>query len=77
MGFDDLPEAQRDYMLDRIHFIAAQGPSLRDDTGGLLRYMGLESIGVPVLLVEGGELAPGDRRDPWVNWRGGCPTRRG
>jgi pimeloyl-ACP methyl ester carboxylesterase len=57
-GFDDLPAAQRDYMLDRIHFIVEQGPSLRDDTGGLLRYMGLESLGVPVLLVEGGESPP-------------------
>lgn len=58
VGFDDLPEAQRDYMVERIHFIPAQGPSLRDDTGGLLRYMGLESIGVPVLLVEGAASPP-------------------
>lgn len=57
-GFDDLAEAQRAYMLERIHFIVAQGPSLREDTGGLLRYMGLESLGVPVLLVEGGESPP-------------------
>jgi pimeloyl-ACP methyl ester carboxylesterase len=57
-GFDDLPEAQRQYILDRIHFIVAQGPSLRDDSGALLRYMGLESLGLPVLLVEGGESPP-------------------
>lgn len=54
-SFDEMPEAQRQYILERIHFIVAQGPSLRDDTGGLLRYLGLESLGVPVLLVEGGE----------------------
>ena len=40
-------------MTDRIHFIAAQNPFLLDDSAGLLRYMGLESIGVPVLMVEG------------------------
>lgn len=57
-AFDDLPVAQRDYMLERIHFIVAQGPSLRDDSGGLLRFMGLESLGVPVLLVEGGISPP-------------------
>ncbi len=57
-GFDDMPEAQREYLLDRIHFIVAQGPALRDDSGGLLRYMGLESLGMPVLLVEGGDSPP-------------------
>lgn len=57
-GFDDLPEAQRAYILDRIHLIVAQGPSLAGDSGGLLRYMGLEGIGVPVLLVQGGDSPP-------------------
>lgn len=52
-AFDDLPVRQRHYMTDRIHFIAAQNPTLLEDAAGLLRYMGLESIGVPVLLVEG------------------------
>jgi lipase len=51
--FDDLPARQQHYMIDRIHFIAAQNPFLLEDSAGLLRYMGLESIGVPVLLVEG------------------------
>lgn len=57
-GFDDLPEAQQAYILDRIHLIVAQGPSLAGDRGGLLRFMGLEGIGVPVLLVEGGDSPP-------------------
>jgi pimeloyl-ACP methyl ester carboxylesterase len=57
-GFDAMPETQRAYVLDRIHLILAQGPSLRDDTGGLLRYMGLESLSVPVLLVEGDTSPP-------------------
>ena len=51
--FADLAPRQQQYMVDRIHFIAAQNPVLLDDTAGLLRYMGLESIGVPVLMVEG------------------------
>lgn len=51
--FADLPARQQRYMIDRIHFIAAQNPFLLDDATGLLRYMGLESVGVPVLLVEG------------------------
>ena len=51
--FAYLPARQQQYMMNRIHFIAAQNPFLLDDTAGLLRYMGLESIGVPVLLVEG------------------------
>lgn len=52
-AFADLPARQQHYMTDRIHFIAAQNPVLLDDTAGLLRYMGLESVGVPVLMVEG------------------------
>ncbi len=57
-AFEDLGPAQQQYMLDRIHFILGQDASLRRDTGGLLRYMGLESLGVPVLLVEGGGSPP-------------------
>ena len=51
--FADLPIRQQQYMVDRIHFIAAQNPTLLNDSAGLLRYMGLESIGVPVLMIEG------------------------
>ena len=58
MDFDDLPDVQQRYMLDRIHIIDAQGPALHADTGGLLRYMGLESVGIPVLLVEGATSPP-------------------
>lgn len=52
-AFNDLPARQQHYMIDRIHFITAQNPFLLEDRAGLLRYMGLESIGVPVLMVEG------------------------
>ena len=56
--FADLPVRQQHYMTDRIHLIAAQNPFLLNDSAGLLRYLGLESIGVPVLLVEGGASLP-------------------
>lgn len=52
-AFADLPVRQQQYMIDRIHFIASQNPTLLDDSAGLLRFMGLESVGVPVLMVEG------------------------
>lgn len=55
---DEVPTRTRDYMLDRIHLIAAQNPTLLDDQAGLLRPGGLESIAVPVLLVEGGASPP-------------------
>ena len=40
-AFDDLPDAQRDYMLERIHFIAAQDPvAAATIAAGLLRFDG-------------------------------------
>ncbi len=56
--FVDLSPKMQRYITDRMHLIAAQNPVLLDDSEGLLRYMGLESIGVPVLLVEGGDSPP-------------------
>jgi lipase len=56
--FADLSPKMQTYITDRMHLIAAQNPVLLDDAAGLLRYMGLESIGVPVLLVEGGDSPP-------------------
>ena len=49
----ELPLKTQTYMVDRIHFIVAQNPVLLDDAAGLLRYMGLESLGIPVLLIDG------------------------
>ncbi len=56
--FADLPAKTRAYMEDRIHFIVMQNPVLLDDTAGLLRYMGLESLGISVLLLAGTESPP-------------------
>lgn len=57
-ALSDLPERQQRYSIDRIHHIAAQNPVLMQDAAGLLAYMRLESLGVPVLLVEGGASPP-------------------
>ena len=54
----DLPERARRYMVDRIHLIVAQNPVLEEDAAGLLRAGAMESIAVPVLLVEGAKSPP-------------------
>ena len=54
----DLPERQRQYIVDRIHLIVAQNPVLLEDAAGLLTYMRLEAVGVPVLLIEGADSPP-------------------
>lgn len=51
--FADLTEKSRLYMVNRIHLIVAQNPVLLEDAAGMLHFMGLESVGVPVLLIEG------------------------
>lgn len=53
-----MPQKTRDYMVQRIHLIAAQNPFLLDDAAGLLRKGGLEAIAVPVLLIEGATSPP-------------------
>ena len=55
VAFADLPERAQHYMEARIGQIVAMNPVLLGDTAGLLRYMGLEAVGVPVLLIEGAE----------------------
>lgn len=56
--FYDLPERQQRYIIDRIHLIAAQNDALLHDSAGLLAYLRLEALGVPVLLVEGAQSPP-------------------
>ncbi|MBP6736437.1 MAG: alpha/beta hydrolase [Rhodobacteraceae bacterium] len=56
--FPDLPPEARAYMVARIGLVAALDPVLMGDAAGLLRYLGLESLGVPVLLVQGDQSPP-------------------
>jgi lipase len=51
--FGTLPLAQRDYIVARIHLIAAQNAALSDDLARLLRPGGLESLPMPVMLIRG------------------------
>jgi lipase len=51
--FAALPEKVRLALAARMPVITATGPVLYDDAGGLLGYMRLESLGIPVLLLEG------------------------
>lgn len=57
-ALEHMPERTRTYMLDRIHLIEAQNPVLLEDAADLLRPGGLESIKVPVLLIDGAESPP-------------------
>ena len=57
-SLEDMAPRLRSYMLDRIALIAAQNGTLVEDQAGLLAPGGLEAVGVPVLLVEGGESPP-------------------
>lgn len=56
--FAALPPEMRAYMAARMPLIAAMNPALTQDTGGLLAYMRLESLGIPILLLEGDQSPP-------------------
>lgn len=56
--FDALPAAQKEYIAARIVLVEATTQALNDDTAGLLAYGRLESLGVPVLLVQGDRSPP-------------------
>lgn len=56
--WEKIPARQRAYIVDRIHLIPAQNPTLIDDAAGLLTPWRLESLGIPTLLVEGAESPP-------------------
>ena len=57
-AFERLPESQQSYIADRIHLIEAQNSVLIDDNASLLDHGRLESLGLPVLLVEGAMSPP-------------------
>ncbi len=52
-GWDKTPEKLRQYMADRIHFVPASQPFLRDDSAGLLEPGRFARATMPVLLMEG------------------------
>lgn len=56
--FATLPAGLRAYMTARINLIPAQLDVMMNDAAGLLGHMRLESLGVPVLLMEGATSPP-------------------
>lgn len=54
----DIPQATRQYMIDRFHFVPASSPFLRDDSAGLLAAGRFARASMPGLLMQGGESAP-------------------
>ncbi len=59
-GWANTPDKLRQYMAERIHFVPASQPFLRDDSAGLLEPGRFARATMPVLLMEGatsGELA--------------------
>ncbi len=56
--FADLPAPAQSYLVDRIHLVFAQGPSIHDDVAGQLLPGRLEAIECPVTLVRGALSSP-------------------
>ena len=52
--WDDFAETARQYMADRIHFVAGSSPFLGDDSAGLLKPGMFARAIAPALLIEGG-----------------------
>jgi lipase len=56
--FASLPARLQAYMTARINLIPAQLDVMMQDAAGLLGHMRLESLGIPVLLMEGSQSPP-------------------
>lgn len=57
-AFAALPAVQQDYIAARIALVAAATATLNEDGAGMLAYGRLESLGIPVLLVQGDQSPP-------------------
>tara|TARA_R110002126_G_scaffold15915_3_gene64510 strand:- start:1252 stop:1806 length:555 start_codon:yes stop_codon:yes gene_type:complete len=51
--WDEIPEQTRQYMADRIDFVAGSAPAVQRDSIGLLKPGALDVIKCPVMLMEG------------------------
>lgn len=56
--FAALPSVQQDYIAARIPLVAAADAALNEDAAGMLVFGRLESLGVPVLLLQGDQSPP-------------------
>lgn len=57
-AFSDAPLSVQRYILERLHLILAQTDALHTDSAGVMGYLRLESMGLPVLLILGSESPP-------------------
>jgi pimeloyl-ACP methyl ester carboxylesterase len=57
-AWDNIPEATREYMTQRIHFVPASQAFLGDDSAGLLEPGRFERVTMPTVLLEGDQSPP-------------------
>ena len=53
--FDAAPKSVQRYIIDRLHLILAQTDALHNDSAGIMGYLRLEAMGLPVLLIKGSD----------------------
>jgi pimeloyl-ACP methyl ester carboxylesterase len=51
----DIPANTQEYMIERMPFVAGQGPMIYDDNAGLLAPGALNRVSMPCVLVNGGD----------------------
>lgn len=56
--FDAAPKSVQRYIMDRLHLILAQTDALHNDSAGIMGYLRLEAMGLPVLLISGSDSPP-------------------
>jgi lipase len=56
--FSSAPKSVQNYITKRIFLIAAQTQALHNDTAGIMGYLRLESLGMPVLMIQGSDSPP-------------------
>jgi lipase len=56
--FSQAPKSVQNYIIKRIPLIAAQSQALHNDTAGIMGYLRLEALGLPVLLIQGSDSPP-------------------
>lgn len=56
--FFDAPISVQRYIMDRLHLILAQTDALHNDSAGIMGYLRLEAMGLPVLLISGSDSPP-------------------
>lgn len=56
--FGHAPKSVQQYIIDRLPLILAQTDALHNDSAGIMGYLRLEAMGLPVLLISGSESPP-------------------